>query len=175
MPHVYPHLKEKQTKTIIATLSLTGNLSSSFPPNCQEDADTRRMFYHEQQTDVLRPCCAVLSTPAAVQCCAFLCSAPFLSSLMLLLPLLLGFSVRQESPWRVGKLVFESSCGAGRTGLPSAHCRHLGQQQLLSVPEAAVMVFVTWRWSSGWKHHWRLKTITTSHFTWWKTLIQSLH
>lgn len=83
--------------------------TSALSPNCQENADSRRMFYHGQRAVVPRSCCAVPSTPAAVQCCAFLHSAPFHSSSRLLLPLLLGFSVRQENSWRAGKLVFESS------------------------------------------------------------------
>lgn len=107
IPHVYPHLRGKANKK----------------NHCHPELDWKPWLLHQIVRRMLTPgecstmsnkqmsqgdvCCS--STPAAVHCCAFLLSAPFLSSSRLLLPLLLGFSVRQESSWRVGKLVLESS------------------------------------------------------------------
>lgn len=163
--------KNQTAKPIIATLWGWLETSMTLPPNCQENAailtwatgrclevmlcsfqHTHNIMYH-------------FAMGAAVQWCAFLGSAPFPSkfSSRVLPPLLLGCWVRRESSWRVGKLVFcEPLSGWRRDG--ARKCPLV----LGTATSAAVMVFVLWSWSSGWKLRWRHKITTAFHFTWLK-------
>lgn len=102
--HVYPHLKEKQTKTIIATLSWTGNLDSSTRLSGEYWRQENVLPWATSRCPRVMLCCSQHTCSCAVLCFSMLCSLSL--QLEVFLSLLLGFSVRQESSWSVGKLVF---------------------------------------------------------------------
>lgn len=147
IPPVYPHLKEKQTKSIIATLSWTGNLHSStrLSGECWHQENVRP--WATSRCPKVTLCCSQHTCSCAVLCFSMLCSLSLqLEAFAASSGILSKAGIFLKSRW-AGLWVLVGD--AGGTGLPNAHSHHLGQQQPLSLWAAAVMVFVLWRWVQG--------------------------